>query len=57
VFKETACKGRLDEGMPTWGGVLADCDIVHTKAFIDNAQMKQQHSQGRPGGPACASCT
>ena len=40
VFDETIRKGRPDKGMPPWGGVLADGDIVQIKAYIDSVQMK-----------------
>lgn len=40
VFDETVRKGRPDKGMPPWGGVLAEGDIVQIKAYIDSVQMK-----------------
>ena len=40
VFAETVTKGRPDKGMPAWGGVLPDADIVLIKAYIDSVQVK-----------------
>lgn len=40
VFNETVRQGRPDKGMPKWGGVLAEGDIVQIKAYVDSVQMK-----------------
>jgi ABC-type amino acid transport substrate-binding protein len=41
VFNETVRKGRPEKGMPPWGGVLPEAEIVLIKGYIDSVQVKK----------------